>query len=229
MIDNDNKAYLEAAKGWETDAILSERRQRRIAYMIAAVAVFVAVVAVVGISVMGPMKKVQTVLVKVDKVTGYTELADNLVGGTYSYDDAKDKYWVTQYVEARERYSNDITGNDYIKVGLLSDTDVGQRYADKMDINNKASPLNVYGKNGKVFVHVVSVTLLGQGIAQVRYTRTVRASGLEEPATNWIATVTFKYEDLKLTEADRRINLVGFEATDYRNEPEAVQTVKPVQ
>lgn len=229
MIDSDLKEYLDAAKLWETDALLSERRQRRTAYIIAAVAVFVAVVAVIGISVMGPLKTVQTVLVKVDKVTGYTTLADNLVGQTYSYDDAKDKYWAAQYVVAREEYSDEITGNDYIKVGLLSDQDVGQRYAAQMELSNKNSPLNVYGKNGKVFVHVISETLLGKGIAQVRYSRTIRMGGMDEPPTNWIATVTFKYEDLKLSEADRRINLVGMQVTDYRNEPESVQTVKPVQ
>jgi len=229
MIDADLKEYLAAAKGWETEMIVKERQEKRTAYVIAGVAVFAAIVAIAGIAVMGPMKTVQTALVKVDKVTGYTELADNLVGDAFTYDDAKDQYWVTQYVEARERYSNEITGQDYNKIGLLSNADVAQRYQDRMDPNNKASPLNIYGKNGKVFVHVVSVTLLSPGVAQVRYTRTERRNGLEDPPSNWIATVSFKYEELKLKPEERRINLVGFQATDYRNEPESVQAVHAAQ
>lgn len=225
MIDAELSEYLEQAKSWESDTVANAKKSERRAWLVAIVAVVIALASVVAVVGLTPLKKVQLAVVKVDKLTGYSEVADSLVNDALTYDDAKDKYWAAQYVEARERYSNEITGTDYIKIGLLSTPDEGSEYAQKMDPNNKASPLNTYGKSGKVSVHIVSVTLLGNGVAQVRYTRTERRGGIDDQPTNWIATVSFRYENLKLSEDERRINAVGFQCTDYRNEPENVQAI----
>lgn len=222
MIDTTLPEYLDAARGWEADTILRAKRSERRAWWVAACAGALAVVCAGAVVALTPLKTVELRVVRVDKNTGYTDVVSEVTDNHLQYEDVKDQYWVSQYVETRERYSNEVTGNDYVKIGLLSAPDVGSQYAAQMDPRNKTSPLSVFGRTGKVDIHIISVSLLGNGVASVRYTRSERSGGIDTPASNWIATVAYRYTDMKLKDEERRINPVGFQVTDYRRSTESV-------
>ncbi|WP_164893523.1 type IV secretion system protein, partial [Mesorhizobium sp. M7A.T.Ca.US.000.02.1.1] len=65
----------------------------------------------------------------------------------------------------------------------------------------------------------LNVSFLAPNIASIRYEKTIRAN---DAATRsiWLATVTFRYSNAPMSEDDRLVNPIGFEVTDYRNDPE---------
>lgn len=229
MLDAELKEYLDAAKGWETDGIVRLKNSERRAWIVAGTAVVLAVLAIIAVVCLTPLKRVELRAVLVDKVTGYSEITSELKDQTLSYQDAKDEHNVQDYVIERERYSNDITGSDYLDIGLWSTPTEADEYAKGMDPNYKDSPLNTFGKDGRKYIHIVSVSLLRPGIAQVRFTRTDEHGGVKSVPTNWIATVTFHYEHLKLKDADQRRNPDGLQVSDYRVDAENVDTVNATQ
>lgn len=222
MLDTTDPNYMKEALSWEAERVLSARRSERRAWMVALVACAVALAAVIAVAGLTPLKQTSLRLIRVDKNTGYTDTISEVNGDPLSYDDVKDEFWVSQYVEARERYGEDLAYMDYQKVNLLSDASVSNDYSHFMDPDNKQSPLNVYGKSGKVRVHINSVQLLGNGVASVRYTRTETIASVDRAPTHWIATVAYKYEPMKLTEEERRINPAQFQVTDYRKSTESI-------
>jgi type IV secretion system protein VirB8 len=49
--------------------------------------------------------------------------------------------------------------------------------------------------------------------------------GSDKPeSSHWAATITFKYSNAPMKENDRAINPLGFQVTEYRNDPDAFTT-----
>jgi type IV secretion system protein VirB8 len=49
--------------------------------------------------------------------------------------------------------------------------------------------------------------------------------GSDKPeSSHWAATITFKYSNAPMKEKDRAINPLGFQVTEYRNDPDAFTT-----
>lgn len=223
MLDTTSREYMKEAASWEADRILAHQRSERRAWTVAIIAAVAAVLAIAAICLMMPLKTVALRLIKVDESSGRSVEITEVQDDALSYDEVKDKAWVAKYVTERERYGEDLAYDDYTDVLLLSAPSVAADYKAYMDPDSKASPLNVYGKTGKVYVHINSVSLLGNGVASVRFTRTEFVNGIKQAPSNWIATVAYKYENLKLTEEERRLNPVQIQITEYRRASESIQ------
>jgi type IV secretion system protein VirB8 len=228
MLEAENPDFQQHVLTLEADAVVRRERSERVAWRVALAACIVAIAAVVAVVALTPLKRVELRVVRVDKNTGYTDLVTTLDDGVVPYEAAQDKYWVGQYVETRERYGWDITGTDYTLVGLLSSPKVATDYSKYMHPDNKSSPINVFGHGGRIVIHIVSVVILDDGMAQVRFTKQESRGGQDSPPTNWVATVAYSYADLKLTEEERRKNLLGFQVTDYRVDSESVAATQKV-
>jgi len=79
--------------------------------------------------------------------------------------------------------------------------------------------LKVYAGGGTVNIRILNVSFLAPNIASVRYEKTIRANDAVTRSM-WLATVTFRYSNAAMSEDDRLVNPIGFEVTDYRNDPE---------
>ena len=74
---------------------------------------------------------------------------------------------------------------------------------------------------------VVAIAFVAKNVAQVRYVRTDRKGGAEVQS-HWVATVEFRYVSQPAGEEARGVNPLGFQVTNYRNDPEAVvEITKP--
>lgn len=222
MIDTSLPEYHAAANGWEADKEMDRRASQKRDRHIAGAALFIAALAVAAVCFLTPLKKVELRVVKVDARSGYSEIVTEVKDDALAYDDVKDQANLGRYVEMRERYAEAFAYNDYNGVILMSAPSVAAEYKKLMDPDSKASPLNVYGTRDKVKIHVVSVQLLGNGMASVRYTRQEVVASIEKPATHRIATVAYKYVPMKLSEEDRRVNPDQFQAGEYRTSSESV-------
>ena len=218
----DMDAYLKEAQSWETDRIRNSERSKVIAWVFAGVASTVAVAASVAVALLATRQPDPPVVLKVNQSTGTVEVVNRLAGGDTTYDEVVRKYWTEQYVMGREGFMRQIADDQYNKIGLMSGSVERKRFGDWFNPKNPTSPLNQYADGTRVRIYVKGTTFLKPTVALVRYTKQIERPGQERPeVTFWAATVNFKFSGAPMKEADRRVNPLGFQAIEYRVDPDA--------
>jgi type IV secretion system protein VirB8 len=221
---NDLKRYFAEAKRWDQDRLASAVRSKRLAWTVAAVAGGLAITATVAVVGLTPLKSVEPFVIRVDQATGAVDLARGLSAetGPVRYEEAVSKYFLAQYVRAREGYLDTAAEENFRLVSILSGPAEQRRWADLFRGTNLASPQNLYGRAAEASVSIRAVGFINPEVANVRYRRTVRrAQQVEE--SDWIATIAFAYTRAPMTEADRLRNPLGFQVLSYRSDPEVMR------
>lgn len=221
---DDLKRYFAEAKRWDQDRLASAVRSKRLAWTVAATAGGLAVAAVLAIAGLTPLKTVEPFVIRVDQATGAVDLARGLSEetGPVRYEEAVSKYFLAQYVRAREGYLDTAAEENFRLVSILSGPTEQRRWADRFRGTNPDSPQNLYGRAAEVSVSIRAVGFINPEVANVRYRRTVRrAQQVEE--SDWIATIAFAYTRAPMTEADRLRNPLGFQVLSYRSDPEVIR------
>lgn len=213
------EAYLEEARSWETHRVLESDRSKRTAWRVAFAACVVATVSVFGISIMGPLKKVEPYVIRVDNNTGVVDIVSALKDQKTNYDEAMNKFFVQRYVRYRESYSHQLASEYYTNVGLMSGNAEQQRYFAYFNPKNAESPINVYQNFATVKVTIKSTSFIKPDVALVRYIKEIERGG-DKSISHWAATVTFVYTKASVNEKDREVNPLGFRVHEYRNDPE---------
>jgi type IV secretion system protein VirB8 len=221
------KAYFQAATDWEADRQSRLEKSERRAWMVASVATVAALVAVIGIALLAPFKRVVPMVFSVDRATGNTELVnatDDRTVASLGYQELLDKHWASRYVMARESYFYRLLQTDYDTVLMLSADDVGRDYArifEGTDARDKR-----LGPQTEWKVTVLSVSLARDGVgpkAVIRFERAQRRLDAERPeaATYYVATLSYEYKPSMFgKEKDLIQNPLGFRVLSYRVDAE---------
>ena len=133
-----------------------------------------------------------------------------------------DKYWLSEYVQAREAYDYRTLENDYIKTRELSMPNVFEPYSRQFG-TDKNSMEQTIGDTKCILVELLSVVPNGNGIATVRFRKKLvdTQTGQPEGADVWTARIGYEYvPTFKVEEAKRLINPFGFKVTTYRVDQE---------
>ena len=215
--------YLREAQSWETNRLLQAEKSTKLAWTIAMVAsgiAFVAVIAVVGLT---PLKRTELRIVRVNDTTGTVDVLNEIPNARTTYDEAINRYFAGQYIRFREGYARKLADEYYTSVGIMSAGAEQRRYGEWLSPKNPQSPLNVYGDNARIKVHIKGYSFIKKDVVLVRYWKEVERGASEKPIiTHWAATVVFKYSGAPMAERDREINPLGFQVTEYRNDPDTV-------
>lgn len=219
---SDRQAYFERAQSWADDARLQTARSRRAAWIVAGVAVAVALFEAVALALLTPLKTVQPVTLLVDRHTGYVQAIDPLTPRRIAADDALTQAYLAQYVAAREGFDRATVATDYRRVALWSAGRARSSYLSQMPATNPASPFQRYPAGTSVRVRVKSVSRLQPGMALVRFDTEVNdRSGSSGQPQSWISLVRFRFVDAPMQMEDRLVNPLGFQVTGYRRDAEA--------
>ncbi len=217
------KGYFDEAKSWNADRLRTAERSRRLAWGVAAFAGLVATVAVGAVAALAPLKTVEPFVVRVDRTTGAVDVMSALTSEKpLSYDEAVTKHFLAQYVRAREGWLAPAAEANFRQVSIMSTPAEQQRWGDYFRPANPTSPQVVYGPAGEAQVDVRAISFVSEGVANVRFHRTVRMSQ-QVTESDWIATLAFTYTKAPMAEADRWRNPLGFQVTSYRADPEVVR------
>lgn len=216
---------FDEAVDWETNHLLNVEQSERRAWKVAAASVVVAVLLAIAIFVMMPLKVVQPYVVRVDS-TGATDIVTTLKDKPMDYDEVIDKYWLAKYVRARESWEWYTAQEDYNLVGLFSAPDVAKQYMQLFDGPRAIDKM--YGQQNIVKTEIVSVVPSGNGIATVRFEKTVRSRNAPESTgqvTKWLATIGYEYKKVgKMKERERLISPLGFQVLSYRVDSEMIDS-----
>jgi type IV secretion system protein VirB8 len=215
----DLKTYFDEAKSWNADRLRAAERSRRLAWGVAAFAGVLATVAVGAVAALSPLKTVEPFVVRVDRATGAVDVMTALKSERpLTYDEAVTKHFLAQYVRAREGWLAPAAEANFRQVSIMSTPAEQQRWADAFRPANPQSPQVVYGPAAEALVAIRAVSFVSDGVANVRFHRTVRR-GPQLEESDWIATVAFTYTKAPMAEADRLRNPLGFQVTSYRADP----------
>ena len=178
--------------------------------------------AMVGLA---PMKTVVPYVIEVDRMTGLARILTVDERTAIPQGELTAKYWLSQYVLAREGYDWNTVDYEFRKVRELSTPAVFEPYAAQFE--GESSLDAVLGQSSCWRVEILSVQMTGEGIAAVRFVkRRVNARNMDvEGESYWTATVGYGYEPGYTNEEKRLLaNPFGFKVTAYRVDQEFTRT-----
>jgi len=216
------ETYYAQAQSWAQDRDAGQRKAARIAWIIAALAVAVAVLEALALIALTPLKTLVPYTVLVDRNTGYVQALDGTHPQTLKPDAALTQALLAQYVVAREGYDVATIADQYARVSLWSAEGARRDYLALMPASNPQSPLAIYGRGGQLRVRIESVSPLAQGQALVRFV-CQRRDGLqgESAPSYYVAIIQYRFVGNPQKLEDRLTNPLGFQVTSYRRDQEA--------
>lgn len=220
------KSAFDEANEWEASRTEGIEKSERRAWRVAFCAIFVAIIAVAAVAMMVPLKETVPYLVRVDNTTGVPDLVSVMTTKNVTGIEVMDKYWLANYVRARENYDWYTLQHDYDTVRLMSAQNVGQGYAKQFEGPDALDKKN--GKTVRTTISIISVVPTGPNTGTIRFIKTTKRVEEEgQPGTGtttkWIATVGFEYVNAPTKESDRQVNPVGFQVLSYRVDPEMAE------
>ena len=216
----DLKSYFAEAQSWDRERFVAANRSRRLAWIVAGAASVIALVGIGSVAMLSPLKTVVPYVVTVDRSTGATEVTQQLRGDkSITYDEAVRKYFLANYVRAREGWIPQARQEYFNQVLALSAPEEQHRWIAFYKKDNPDSPQNQLSAGDTVFVSVRAVSFISPSVAQVRFTKRLERErqATETPA---IATITFDVMSKPESEAGRYANPLGFQVKSYRADAE---------
>ena len=214
-----------ARDAFEADFIYEPRRRERFAYFVAAAGVIVGLAGFLGAVSLFPLKSVETFVVVVDKETGEMDRVSQVAALTLDESDAIIQANLVAYVDDRETY--DLTDGEQRINSVLdrSDGDAARTLRDLWSSTNENYPITVYGREAKIDVVIRSVNQIEPGVAQVRFTRTLRRERDTRTVTRpYVATLAYEFRpETRQRLQDVWANPLGFVVTSYRVDAETLE------
>lgn len=215
------QAAMERFFDWDYDIYESARRRSRVAWIVAALSMTLAIVAVAAVAALAPLKSIEPVFVRVDNATGAVDVLYKIDEETQiSKQDLLDKGYLARYVREREGYFYPIADHQYRRVVRMSIGQAREEYRHGFSQTNANAPINVYRDRTRVDIALKSISFIGKGLAQVRFIATVTGpDGAKRH--HRIATVRYAYEtSATIPLSVLADNALGFAVSEYRSEPE---------
>lgn len=226
--------FIKASKEFEKSRISDIERSKKTAWIVASLAIGLACLLTVAITIMMPLKTVEPYLVRVDNNTGATDIVTAL-NETKSISDteATSKYFAALYVRLMESYDWFTVQDQVSTLMLFSDAAMQNR------INNKykmpTAPHKVHTDKERIEIQINNLSILDEnGLMQIRFTKKVVPAngGIYDRNTNqfspeikeekYIATMGYEYVNVPKLDEIRLKNPLGFTVKSYRIDKDGI-------
>lgn len=213
----------QTAYSFEDEVFFRLRSQRNRWMIVAIVALVLAVVAMGAVVSLLPLKEIRPYVVMVDKTTGAAEKIVQVRPVNLSEQEAVRQAELVSYVSDRETY--DIADNETRVPDVLTRSQ-DQARSSLVALWTRGSPNyppDIYSTKSRLRVTVVSITLLTEETAQVRFRKTLETEGEKPVERDFVATVGFSFQP----RIERNLqavwkNPLGFVVTNYRIDAETL-------
>jgi len=216
--------FIQSAKEFERSKIEAIMRNNRWHRRMTGGSMLIAVLAMAAVNGLIPLKTVEPFVLRVDNNTGATDIVTSVRDiKNIKYDEAIDKFWLSQYVRYREGYDWWTVQAGYDASMLMSSgqiqNDIGAFF------ESAAAPHKVLRDRARVDIRIISISFF-DNTAQIRFEKRVKFLSADQsnaPAPQrMLATIGYKYVNKPITEKDRLVNPLGFQVMSYRVDPESV-------
>ncbi|MFH1159245.1 MAG: type IV secretion system protein [Pseudomonadota bacterium] len=219
------RKYFEAGETWDQEIFANMLQSRNRAWLLSFFSMGMAILSLLALLLLLPLKTFSPYVVTVDKSTGYVEVTKGLYESKLTEDDAVTESSLVRYVSARESYNPSVLRENYDFVGLMSSGNALKEFQQLWDGQNPDNPSVRMGKQASIDIKIKSVSFLNEKTAAVRFLREYRENN-QVKTSDWNAVMDFQYVQKPMKMEDRFLNPLGFQITSYRVNPEAVENVK---
>ena len=222
----DRKKVLEdTAKSFEVLISLKNEQSVRVAWRVASIAIALSFLSVGALWFVLPLKKTEIAVVRVDNITGRTELLNSATHENIPQQVALEKYFTSLYVKLRERYNYYSSQVDYDTVPIYSAEPVSNDYVDLWA--GDSAPDKIYqGPNHVATIDIISNIISDSSppdkVATVRFAKHIRNVVNNTAVVEYfVARVTFRMITPQNTSTEIRLNNpLGFTVVEYLLEKE---------
>ena len=216
----DESEYFKEAATWDEDRIRDLSKGRKTGWYVAGAEFLIIVLLATAIVVMLPLKTKEWGIVRVDTSTGIVDQVVKLADARETYDEIMTKFFLRRVVTLRESYTRGQLQSNYDQAVLFTAPNARPQLKTDFSYENPIGPYKRYGELGTASIQIKNISFVAKNIAQIRYVRSDRKAG-NETLTHWVATVEFRYVSQPASDDARGVNPIGFQVTNYRNDPEA--------
>ena len=214
---------------FEDEMFFSLRRQRNNWARMAVASLVLAVLSLVGLVLVMPLKDIRPYVVLVDKTTGEAEKVVQLRPTTLEQKDAVLQAELVSYVSDRETYDKSDSATRITDVMSRSEGQAATTLAAEWDSNSKQYPPTLY-KEGRVLVIIKSISITpaasneGKDVAIVRVVKQREENGSVAVERPYVVTVGYAFKPT--TDAQLQAiwkNPLGFTVLTYRVDAETLE------
>lgn len=219
----------EETSHWYKDQYQHMVVQRNVLAFLTLAALVASVVCVILVNRIAAVKTVEPYVVQIDDKSGVVQLVNPVSRNEYAANELIDRFFVAQYINARESYNLSILRYNYNVVRVMSTVQMFNIFRRDVSPNVPTSAAAVLGNDGIRTVRIKSVAYIQnptipndnakatpEKIIQARIElRDTRENG-QDVIDNFVITVTFQYANIELNEEERLINPLGFTVTQYQ-------------
>lgn len=216
------RSYFQQGDIWEQEIIKRAKRSAHVAWFFSIVFAGIALLSLLAVVLMLPLKSFEPYVVTVDQTTGYIEVKSGLTRpANLTEQQAITQANVVRYIRAREGYDPYAITENFGIAALLSADEAARELQNLFSSANTRNPTRVYGRLKRVLVDIKSVTFPNISTAIVRFSTNER-SDTESIVRHWISVVRFRYTDTPTRNEWRFENPLGFQVYSYRRDQETV-------
>ena len=224
MPANEKSDLFTAGRSWETDRVARAMTSARRAWTVAAFAGLLALLSILAVVFLTPLKTVENNLLVMDRSQGTIEPLQKLDVVIANVDEIFTRKFISDFMLARENYTYDTAEINYYTAAAFMSPQLQVQWGNFYNPNNENSPLSVYKNDTKVNINIKSIVIHTkdsgmQDVATVRFTKTISKGDLKT-SKNYISTITYRYVNEPKEEKLLRINPIGFMILDYRVDAE---------
>ncbi|RLM08934.1 hypothetical protein BIY27_16535 [Gibbsiella quercinecans] len=216
---------IDASRSFESVILEKDAREKKVAWLMAAVGFVLAAMAIAAIIILLPLKTTEIELWSVDKQTGRYDYMTRIKERDISTEASLAHALAAIYVKRREGYNYFSLQRDYDDVQLFNSDGVNKDYLD--GFNGDQAPDVVFNKAE----YVVAIDIISNvhapatapdHLATLRIKRTIRRIADNSVKTDvWNIRLTYRYLPRKqLTDSQREVNPLGFIVTSYQRDKE---------
>lgn len=218
-------------KNWYKDKYESVRQQRDVLSAITMISLLLAAASVLTVMWLTPYKSVEPFVIQIDEKAGIVQRVDPAQRTEFTANEAVDRYFIAQYVRAREGYVPGIFSLNYRTVRVMSMPGVFREYVRTVSRGNPQSPINTLTNQANRVINFKNINFVKNTNAAASQSKVavvrVRINDQSEKPTlvreqHKVITMQFRYALLSLSEEDRFMNPIGFLVESYQIEQEVL-------
>ena len=213
------KAYYEEGDSWDYEIFRKQAQSSKRAWVVAGVSGAIAILAMLAVVLVLPLKEFAPYVITKDNSTGYIEVTRGLKPGDLQDDEAVTQANIVQCLTARETFDAQDVKENFEAVNLCMADRALDEYRQLYEKGSPQSPVQLYGYEGVVSVQIKSVQLLSPTTANVRFQTTLNMRQ-RKTVDHWVTAIQFRYVQKPTSLADRFKNPLGFQITRYRRDQE---------
>lgn len=208
------------ATSWYSDRYQTITVQRNVSFLITIVSVVCIILSILTILTIENSKSIEPFVIEVEDKSGITNVVRPFGVDQITTDEALRKYFLNKYIQARETYNfNNFRYNYFTVVRTLSSEAIYSAFRNTTYSNNETNPIS-FGENGSINIKIRSMVNLtppdpSSYLAQVIFSKEITTKN-KTITENKVALIGYTYVDLKMNEAERLINPLGFQVISYK-------------